>query len=181
MRFTTAWANVHTQNITLKIVVLALAVCSVILTFSTVTLSLKDPLVIERGCYSKAVSASATKHSQKDIEAFVTEAIPKRFDTDATDFKSYLSSDENSFRMKEQQELMKNGVSQKVVVKSVKMDGTNAIVDAARLIFMGNKASAAFFPLKLSLSATGFSASNPYGLVLERVSEAKEGNPNEKK
>lgn len=181
MRFATAWANVHSQNITLKIVSVALAICSVILTFSTVTLSLKDPLIIERGCFSKAVVLGSSKRSQKDIEAFLADAIPKRFDSDAADWKSFLSADESAFRVKEQQELSKNGVTQKVVVKSVKPDGAGATVEAARLIFMGNKASAAFFPLKISLNTTGFTLSNPYGLILERVSEAKEGNSNEKK
>ena len=72
MKFTSAWADVVTQNLTLKVVVAVLGFCTIALSLTTAKIALKAPLLIERSCFSKATPvAEARQHTTSEIEAFV--------------------------------------------------------------------------------------------------------------
>jgi hypothetical protein len=174
MKFTTAWANVLTQNLTLRAGVLLLALCALVFSISTVRLALRDPIVIERECFSKAMTPMSTKHTSAEIDAFIRVAIGKRFDSDATDYQVYLSDAESGFRGKEQTELSKRGMSQRIIVNSTKVDGSNVTVDADRLIAVGKIKSVLPLPVTVNISTTDRTAANPYGLVMRRVSQIKQ-------
>lgn len=172
MKFTVAWANVLSQNVTLRAAVVLLALCSLVFSIATVRLALNEPIIIERECYSKAVTRGNSKHSAHEIESFLKVAISKRFDTNVTGFREYLSEDEVQYHLKEQDELTKKGIAQKVIVNSVKIEGSSVLVDTDRLIAVGKIRSAVAFPLKLVLSTTDRTQSNPYGLLLKKVTQA---------
>jgi hypothetical protein len=174
MKFTTAWANVLTQNMTLRASIAVLGVCALVLSISTVKLALRDPLIIERECVSKSRQATSTKHTPVEIDAFVRTALPKRFDSDAADAQVVLSSEENGFRAKEQDELAKRSMSQRVLVNGMKVNGSDVTVDADRLIAVGKIKSVIPFPVTVSLSTTDRTPGNPYGLVIRRVSQIKQ-------
>ena len=53
MRFSTAWAKTAAQNVTLKVATVVLAGVSIVQLSVIAGLSIKDPLVIERACFSK--------------------------------------------------------------------------------------------------------------------------------
>ncbi len=79
MRFVTAWARTVTQNVSLKFVTLILSLCLVTSLIALVKASLRDPLIIERGCFSRVLPIAQSKHSKEEIEAFLKEALEIRF------------------------------------------------------------------------------------------------------
>lgn len=179
MRFTTAWASVLSQNVTLKVVVLILAMCSIVLSIAAAKLALREPLLIERGCFTKTIGTTDTKHTGAEIEGFAKAALAKRFDTDAQGFKEFLADDEVSYRNKEQDELSKKGMTQRVLVNSVKINGSSLTVEADRILSLGKIRSALIFPLHITIGTTERTDGNPYGLIIKQVSPIQEAN-NEK-
>lgn len=176
MRFTEAWAETYAQNVTLKVATVSLALVSVALSITVARLSKRAPLLIERGCLTRAITLSAsdaTLHSTQEIEAFVREAIPQRFNSDATPQPEYLSAEEEVARTREQKELGARSMNQFVFIRSVKTAGSNAVVEADRLISVGPIRSAFPFALTLTLSTVARTDRNPYGLQLAKVEQPK--------
>lgn len=171
MRFTVAWSNVLSQNITLRFALVVLGISSLVSTIVVIRLISREPLIIERGCYSKLLTPLDAKHTEREVEAFLREAIPARFDTDSVNAKSFLSTAEASYRAKEQEEMAKKEMRQKVLVNFVKTTGGQISVDADRVISVGKIRSALSFRIKAELYSTDRSLANPYGLILKRVSQ----------
>jgi hypothetical protein len=109
-----------------------------------------------------------------EIEGFVRMALSKRFDSDAMDFQLVLSTEESSFRVKEQSELAKRSITQRVIVNGLKVNGSNVSVDADRLFAVGKIKSVLPFPIVVNLSTTDRTPGNPYGLLLKGVSQSKQ-------
>lgn len=171
MRFIHAWAAIASQNISLKVAVAALSFGVLALSFVSTKLALKQPLVFERACYTRALNPSPTvRHSATEVEAFVKEALGQRFNSDVTVIPGFISQDEERFKFQEQQELKKREMSQKIVVNAVKLDGSTAFVDTDRVISVGKIRSALAFPLTLTLTSGTRTDSNPYGLVVTKIS-----------
>jgi hypothetical protein len=169
MRFTDAWADVAAKNTALKFVVLILALCCVIFSVTATRLALKEPLVIERSCFSKVAQSGPSNRSPNEIEAFANEAINRRFNSDAATSDGYLSSEEDAGRRKDQQTLAGQGMRQRVLVNSVKIDGNQLTIDSDRLISVGSVRSAFSFPLTATIATVTRTEANPYGLVLMKL------------
>jgi hypothetical protein len=169
VRYTVAWADVISENLTLKAAILSLSAISCALLFLSVKLALREPIVIDRGCVTRAIETTSGERSSTEIEAFVREAIHQRFDSDATAIPGYLSEQEDRFRAQEQEELSKSGARQKVIINSVKKEGDKVTMDSDRVISMAQVRSAFPFPLSVMLKTTARSSANPYGLVIENV------------
>ena len=120
-------------------------------------------------------------HTSVEIEAFVKEALRHRFDTDATPNAEFLSVDEFRLRAKEQDELQRRQMRQRVLVNGVTKNGDAITVDSDRLISVGTIRSAFTFPLTLTISSVTRSEANPYGLVLVKVTPVAQGGTNDKK
>lgn len=174
MKFTVAWANVISQNITLRAVVGILTLCSIFFSIALARMAVREPLIIERECFSKTATPVSSKHTDKELETFIRVAIPLRFDSKASDYRGYLSDDELTFRIKEQDDLTKKGMSQRVVVNAVKVEKDTFTIDADRIFSVGKVRSALSFPLVVELLSTGRTGSNPYGLILRRVKQVTE-------
>jgi hypothetical protein len=172
MKFTTAWADVAAKNVTLKIAVILLSLSTMILGVASAKLSLRDPLIIERSCFSKALSVASNQHTSQEIEAFVREALAQRFNSESTEV-FLLSSDEQTNRTQEEKEMNTRGMKQRLIVNSVKADGNTVQVDADRLISVGQIRSALPFPLTVIITTASRSQSNPYGLLALKVSPLK--------
>jgi hypothetical protein len=172
MRFTTAWANVLSQNITLRVTVLLLSLTSLIFCISTMRLSLKDPLIIERACYSSVRKQVDAQHSTSEIEAFLKFALSKRFDSTASDSKIFLSGEEEGYREKEQDDLSKKGMTQRTLFNAItKVEGSVITVDADHILSVGKIRTILPFPLTVTLSSTDRTEGNPYGLIIRRVAQ----------
>ena len=170
MRFTEVWAEVLSQNNSLKWATLSLSVLTVALATCLISLAMREPLVFERECYTKALSPTSSRPSNDEIERFIRVALSKRFDTDALDVPVFLSASELNVRSKEVEELTKKGMSQKVLMNSVKIDQGKITVDADRIISVGKVRSALPLPLNVRVKSTDRSTGNPYGMVISDVS-----------
>ena len=173
MRFTAVWSQTLMQNVTLRALLVGLCLTTIGLAAATVRLAVREPLIVERGCTTAAARTAGTQHSVGEIEAFVRQALIKRFDTGSSEAQLVLSADEYGYRLKEQQELKSRGIFQRVLVNSVSAEGTNVKVDADRILSASSMRSAVSFPLSLELTQTERTESNPYGLILARVSQPK--------
>lgn len=175
MKFKEVWANALYANSILKVTSVILGFVTVILTFAIIRLGLRDPIVIERACFSKVVVPSKLSHTREEIESFVRSAVDCRFNPDCNESKALISTSEILNRNKEQDDLKNKNITQKIVVNSLKVDGNKVNVDADRILAAGKVKSIFTFPLQLDLVETERMASNPYGLLLGRVSLVKEG------
>jgi predicted ATP-grasp superfamily ATP-dependent carboligase len=151
----------------------ASSVTTLVLAASTVRLAVQEPLIVERGCFTTAAKVASSKRTNEEIEAFVRQALPRRFDTKSAEAQLVLSPEEHGFRIKEQQELKARGITQRVVVNEVAIVGAAVTVDADRILTAGTLRSAVAFPVTLELAQTDRTAANPYGLVMTRVSQTK--------
>jgi len=173
MKFITAWSDVLTQNQTLKIVILSLSFLVIILGFTTVAQSFKEPLLIEKGCYSEVKKSATTKHSEREIKAFVTWGLSQRFNSSDKLVASTLSYKETKKRRIELKEINHRKMKQRVIVNSIELKEGKAYVDSDRLISVGKVRSAFIFPLIVSLESVSRTIGNPYGLRIKSVVEIK--------
>ncbi len=100
MRFSTAWAKTAAQNVTLKTASALLGIVCLFQLSMIAGLSMKDPLVVERSCFSKAMPLKNSKPTQDEIASFLGEAIPMRFDSSGNLKDGFLALDETISREK---------------------------------------------------------------------------------
>lgn len=174
MRFSTAWAKTAAQNVTLKVAATLLALIVVVQLLVIARLAMKEPLVIERTCYSKAVVFKNVDPTQEEIKAFLSEAIPMRFDSSGYLKEGYLAIEETISRERELSTLKQRQMSQKVLLSEVKFDGKDILAFTDRLISIGKIKSALPLSLKVIVQQTNRTESNPYGLILSSISQLEE-------
>ena len=173
MKFTEAWAHVAKQNLNLKIALLSLSITTLFLGFSVVKLSLADPLVIERSCYTKDLSLSSAKATESEMTAFIELALKQRFNSDTLPIEGFLTPEELKSKKEEQGLLSEKEIQQNIIVRSTSFKDEKIIVEADRLYSVKDIRSA--FPTKflVKLESKPRSHSNPYGLILTNTSEIK--------
>lgn len=174
MKFSTAWAKTAAQNVTLKVATVILAVVSVVQLFVIAGLASRDLPVIERGCFSRALQTKPQDPTKNEIEAFIIEALPMRFDSNGYLKDGFLSIEEAVSREKEQATLKQRQIFQKIVFQDVKHNGKDVFVTADRLLSVGKIKSALTLNLKVTLQQSNRTESNPYGLILSSVSQIEE-------
>jgi hypothetical protein len=172
MRFTTAWAKVAAQNVSLKVATILLALVTVCQLGVIASIASKDALVVERGCFSKTTGAKASDPTQDEIRAFLNEALPLRFDSSAYIKNGFLSIEE--LTAQEQAALKERQMLQKILVGDVQFANKEILVSTDRLISIGKVKSALPLALKVTIQQTNRTESNPYGLILTSVNEFKE-------
>lgn len=171
MKFTEAWSEVLNQNNALKITLAISTVCTFVLCVTVVRLALRHPLIVERECYSRVLVPAQTKQTVPEIEGFVRASLAKRFDSDAVDPRAFLGEEEYAYRLKEQEELTRKGMRQKVMPSAVKVTEKEILVEADRILAVGTIRSNVPFVLSVQVAATSRTPANPYGLVFQRVSQ----------
>lgn len=172
MKFTTAWAEIAAQNVTLKFAVGAMSLCCMVLAFTLIKLCLRDPLVLDRGQETAAIFPSDTRQTDNEIRAFVTKALEQRYDS-AVSITPYLSEAELKKRTQEQRNMAEKKISQRLLVGGITIDKDKISVQADKLLSVGNIRSAFMFPLGVQVKRTNRSESNPYGLILAEVTPVK--------
>lgn len=182
MKFTEAWSSVISQNLNLKITSLVLGAISMILGLTTLRLTFKDSIVIERGCFSTLANKVDDKHSTQEIQAFIKTALAQRFDSQTQPIDGLLAIDELNLRNQEQKEFTSRGFKQSVVVSSIvpTEQESQFKVDADRIIAVGEVRSAFRFPLIIKLESKARSNSNPYGLLIVSINQADKDAKSEK-
>ncbi len=181
MNFTEAWAGVAQENIVLKFTVAGLIAANAMLAFALTTFALKKPLVFERGDRTRTVKLEDAGASELEVLQFVKTALLQRFD-------SNMSIDENLFvigeiknRQSEIKEMNSRNIEQKIIVNQVTVTDESAIVNADRIIKIGQVKTILPFLLNVKIVAVDRSSHNPYGLKVSEITkiETKGGN-NEK-
>ncbi len=177
MRFPTAWADIAAQNVTLKFVIGALSISLITVATVAAKLGLKDPVVVERGCFSRSADTVRANVTDVEIKGFIEQVLPQRFGSSSEPKAAYLSPAQLKARTVELDDLRKKGMRQTLVVNSVTVSGEAIRVDADRLIAIDKIRSTFPLLLEASVSRTSRTEDNPYGLVLTKVApvEAKEG------
>jgi len=173
MKFTTAWAKTQSQNTILKLALLVVTGCAALFAVISAKALLKEPIIIERSCLSAVIKNSSTKHTDAEIKKFINISLPQRFDPNSTPLESMFTPTELEFKTQELKELKDRGMTQKIIVHEVKIDGNNIEVDADRLIMVANVRSAFRFPLKVQIASTQRSIDNPYGLKVIKIERVK--------
>ena len=83
MKFIEAWGNVLTQNVVLRSVIALMGISLVSVSYISMQLALKEPLIIDRGCFAKSIKSGTTEVSPIEMEAFISIALSQRFDTNS--------------------------------------------------------------------------------------------------
>lgn len=169
MRFSVAWADIAKQNNVLRFVAVGVTSISFVILIICLKFVFREPLVLERGCYTTVASTSSVMQTQQEIEGFVREALSERYNSDAVVIGDYFSLEELKGRENEQTELKRREIKQKIIVNSITKSGPNLIVDADRVFSVGLIRSAFQFPLNVSIANTTRSTANPYGLVITKA------------
>jgi hypothetical protein len=117
--------------------------------------------------------AENAKPTKEEIAAFIEKALSARFDT-APESLEYLSFKQRTFREKEQSELLKQNMTQKVIVNDIKITKESIMVNSDRLISIGKIRSVLRFPLQINLESAERTDGNPYGLLLSDVNPIEE-------
>ena len=173
MKFTEAWANIAKQNMSLKLALFVVSGCALFLGFSTVRLALKDPVVIERGCFSKQLLGSEVTPNEMEIKTFSKLALEQRFNSNDQVIEGYLSLEERKNKEKEQLNLSKKDISQFILIRSIHIDKSIITVEADRLYSVQKVRSSLPILLKITLETKTRSQTNPYGLILVKTEEVK--------
>lgn len=180
MKYVEAWASVVSQNLNLKIVTGILAVLSIVLGMTTLKLTFRDALIIERGCYSKIAAPVKDEHSKLEVESFLREALSQRFDSLSQPTDGLLSPDELALRAIEQKEFASRSLRQKIIFNQATETSEGLKVDADRIISVGEIRSAFKFPLLVKLESKSRSHSNPYGLLIVTVKQVEASSKDKK-
>jgi hypothetical protein len=174
MKLTDAWGEAQKVNNVLKIAVITLCLAETVTAILAMKSSNRDPIVVERGCFTKAITPANAKFTQSELASFVKEALSYRFDTEVKPNSDFMSADELAKRAQEQKEFSQKNISQVVLVREIKAAGDKVSVVADRVLAVGNVRSALPFPLTLSFDLVSRTQSNPYGIELSDVEEVKE-------
>lgn len=174
MKFSTAWAKIAAQNVTLKIATVILAIISGVQLFVITGLVTRDLPVIERKCFSRAIQVKAVDSSKNEIEAFLIEALAMRFDSNTYFKDGFLSIEETISREKEQTALKQRQIQQQILIQDVKAEGKEVLITADRFLSIGKIKSVISFNLNVVLEKTNRTESNPYGLILKSTSQIEE-------
>lgn len=170
MKFHVSWDSLEKENRFLKVLVSGVLILSIFLCAVIMAVGSKEPIVIERGCYSKVVQKGLSVPTDDEIKIFVEEAIKARFNT-GWNQALFLTPEQNVFKDKEQSQLTKQNMKQKVVVNDVSLEKDAVLVDADRVISIGDIRSTFKFPLQVQIRKGIRSDENPYGLILSEVAE----------
>ena len=174
-----------------KTTTLILGLCSLVLLYSTLRLTLKEPFIIERGCETRILKTSSTdpnkkskviesttnglarnKTTQEEVRIFVHKALEQRFNTKINDF-SFLSQKEKKIRILEQKGLAQKNIIQNILIREINFNGEKIIVHADRIFAV--KQVRSNFPIKMLVDVRSKkrTRNNPYGLVLNQWSPSK--------
>lgn len=183
MKYTEAWASVASQNALLKLAISILGLLTLVLGMTTLKLTFKDAIVIERGCFSKVTNQVKDEHTKQEVETFLQEALAQRFDSMVQPVDGLVSPDELRLRQTEQKELETRNIKQRIIINQVSPSNDGAyLVDADRIIYVNELRSAFRFQLLVKLESKARSQSNPYGLLIVSAKQVETSNdPKEKK
>jgi hypothetical protein len=173
MKFTLAWFEVLFQNSVLKILLVLLSFLCLLLGGGIISLSEKDPLIIERACFSSILASRETTHTNGEVKAFVTEALFQRYDSSFDSLPIFLSPEEKMKAQKDREEMAGKKIRTRLLINNISVTDQQITVDADRIISVDTVRTAFRFLLEAKIATVARSERNPYGLMLVSVSEVQ--------
>lgn len=168
MRFHVAMDSLEKEVKIWRFAVVSLLILSICLCIGILNTAQKNPLVIERGCLSKVVDPVGVSVTDFEIQQFVSLALAQRFNSSEKQM-NFISGEQFLAKTKEQLELSRQQMSQVVLTNQVQILEKEILVNADRLISVGEIRSAFKFPLRVLLERVPRTDVNPYGLILSEV------------
>ena len=172
MRFTVAWANVLSQNLVLRWLLIVESILCMVLGTGLMLSVQRPPFIIERACFSKVIGTTDDAHTTPEMKAFVTEALLERYDT-TVGTQDLLSADERTKALKEREDMRSKQITQRLVINNIDIKNDKIAVDADRIVAVDTIRTAFRLPVEITVGATARSQRNPYGLILVTVTEIK--------
>lgn len=180
MRFSDARVKEAFERSSLKFSVFCLSIISLVFGILLAFDLSKEAILIERGCESKLLAVSSASQTKEEIQTFVEQAVKLRFDSKVShDPSAFMLQDLYVARAKEQDELKRSGIDQRIIVRSVKLNNDFFLIEADRIVAVGKARSAIPTTLVARISSKGRSLTNPYGLVLTNIDQLKQEKKNE--
>lgn len=174
MKFSEARLRETFERSALKLSVICLSIISLVFSILLGLDLSKEAIVIERACEASVLRVASSAQTKEEIDSFVRAAVAARFDSTVShDPSAYMLQDLVVARSKEQDELKRSGVDQRMIVRKVLFNDGNTIVDADRVVAVGKARSAIPIVLSAVVSSKNRSLSNPYGLVLTSIEQKK--------
>jgi hypothetical protein len=169
MHLITAWANTISANLVLKIVTGALVLVSIVLGVTCGKLALREAVVIERGCETRAGAFGDQTPDKNEISRFLEIVIRQRFEKEFDLDQNYYVPDFSQAKASELVELDSRGIRQRILVNGITVTESSAAVDADRMLKFEKVSSAFSFPLEVKFVAVERSVVNPYGLRIVSI------------
>lgn len=175
MKFSEAKLKEALERSALKLSVISLSVLTLVFGILLSFDLSKEALVVERGCETNLLQTTGESQTKEEIESFIRKAVGLRFDSSIqSDPSNFMVQDLLLARLKEQAELKKSNIDQKLIVRSIKSEGSHFKIEVDRVIAAGTARSAISSVLAAKISSKNRSLSNPYGLVLTSIDQVKE-------
>ncbi len=175
MKFIEVWGETQKQNQFLKILLFLSCGALTSAGVGVYKLSMKTPLILERGCFTKPITPKSIDFTNQEMEGFLKQAISYRFDTEVQPISEFFSDEELAARNKEQSEFSKKGISQIIYVhnQSPKISGNQVTFEAERIFILGSVRSTLPLSLEATISVQPRTDANPYGIRIENLKEIK--------
>jgi hypothetical protein len=171
MRFTEVWGETLKQNKFLKIISVLLVLTCVTTGVAAFKLSDRNPMIIERGCYSRVIVPKSVDMTPQDLEEFLNEAMSFRFDSESNPIKEFFSDEEFQSVKLERDEFSRKGLAQMILVhpQSIISIGGKVRFNTERIIMVGTVRSTVPSSLEATISVIPRSQANPYGIRIEKL------------
>ncbi len=177
MRFSSTMDSLTKEIQFLKKVVLGLIFLAGCLTVAVMVLFEKEPLIVERSAKGMEIlSSTPFARTEEDLTQALKIMAKARFESNALSPELFLSSRQLELRESEQREMKARAMSQAIVVRNIKINKNEALIEFDRVISLGTVRSALATQVKVTFEESIPNEINPYGLKLAVVSpiEAKE-------
>ncbi len=167
MKLSTAFEGLTRENHYLKILALSSSLITFTLLGVLYYLSDRPPIVVERTSHGLEIMRQTTfARSAPDQREAVGLMIKARFDTETINPELFLNSRQLLLRQTEQTDMKARGMSQVVVVREVKFEQDQILVNLDRVIAIGEVRSALRAKVRVTFEEVSPNELNPYGLLL---------------
>ena len=175
MKLSNAFDGMAKENQFLKLLAKTLLVITIFEAALVYYFADRVPVLVERSSRGlEIVSATTFARSQSDLRAAAKLMMTARFDTNAISPELFLNPKQLLLREIEQKDMVARGMSQAVVIREVKFDKDQVLIDLVRVISVGEIRSALKARVRVTFEEISPNELNPYGLLLSLAEPIQE-------
>jgi len=167
MKFSAGMDAIARENQNLRLFLKLAILCLGLSSIAIIVIGDRDPIMVEKSAQGLAVVHPVKLQRSDNDVRYVTELMLKsRFNSVVRAPDVFLSDRQMALRENEQRELKNRGLEQAVVIRSVKIDKNNVLVDFDRVIAIQDIRSALKTVAQIEFQEEEPNELNPYGLKL---------------